>query len=125
MVNQSTLPSLFRAIAKPEIEVGLQQIFADFSESVLSLATNFLQTAVTPVGTHQLEVDFADTVREFARTVVEWCFGAVETQEVDDMPGSIKFRDNSYRRMRDKTNHSQILTTFGNIQLLRATYRRG
>ena len=125
MVNQSTLPSLFRAIAKPEIEVGLQPIFADFSESVLSLATNFLQTAVTPVGTHQLEVDFADTVREFARTVVEWCFGAVETQEVDDMPGSIKFRDNSYRRMRDKTNHSQILTTFGNIQLLRATYRRG
>ena len=41
------------------------------------------------------------------------------------MPGSVKYRDNSYRRMRDKTKHSQILTLFGIIRLIRATYRRG
>jgi len=125
MVNQSTLPTLFRAIANVEIEAGLQPLLAFFAESVQSLAASFLQAKITPVDTHRFEIEIEKTVREFARSLVEWCYGAVETQEVEAMPGSIKFRDNSYRRMRTKTIHSQILTIFGNIQLIRATYRRG
>ena len=109
MVNQSTLPTLFRAISDFEIEADLKTLHKPLMESLQILVAQ----------------DIEKTVREFARSVVEWCYGALETEDVEAMPGSVKYRDNSYRRMRDKTKHSQILTLFGIIRLIRATYRRG
>jgi hypothetical protein len=41
------------------------------------------------------------------------------------MPGAVRFNDHSFRRLIEKTMHSNILTRFGNIGLSRATYRRG
>ena len=125
MVNQFTLPTLFRAISNVEIEADLESLHNPFIESLQILAANFLQSEVTPVATHRFEQDIEKTVREFARSVVERCYGALEPEDVESMPGSVKYRDHSYRRMRDKTKHSQILTLFGIIQLIRATYRRG
>ena len=125
MVNQSTLPTLFRAISDFEIEADLKTLHKPLMESLQILVAKFLQSVVTPVATHHFEQDIEKTVREFARSVVEWCYSALETEDVEAMPGSVKYRDNSYRRMRDKTKHSQILTLFGIIRLIRATYRRG
>ena len=104
MVNQSTLPTLFRAISDFEIEADLKTLHKPLMESLQILVAKFLQSVVTPVATHRFEQDIED---------------------VKAMPGSVKYRDNSYRRMRDKTKHSQILTLFGIIRLIRATYRRG
>ena len=125
MVNQSTLPTLFRAISNLEIEANLKTLNKPLMESLQILLAKFLQSVATPVETHRFEQDIEKTVREFARSVVQWCYGALETENIQDMPGAINYRDHSYRRMRDKTNHSQILTLFGTIQLIRATYRRG
>ena len=125
MVNQFTLPTLFRAISDVQIQAGVGALHKPFMESLQILAANFLQSEVTPVATHRFEQDIEKTVREFARSVVEWCYGALETEDIQDITGAIKYRDHSYRRMRDKTNHSQILTLFGIIHLIRATYRQG
>jgi hypothetical protein len=125
MADQCTLPSLVRAISNGEIEKGLTEASMALMESLQCIAQGFLQQAVSPVTTHRFEADLNETVREFARSFLQWCFGALETKEIQDMPGAIKYRSNSYRRMATKTRHDKILTLFGNIQLTRATYRRG
>ena len=125
MVNQFTLPTLFRAISDVQIEAGLGALHGPFMELMQIFAAKFLQSDVTPVAAHRFEHDIERTVREFARSVVEWCYGALEPEDVESMPATIKYRDNSYRRMRSKTKHGSILTLFGNIELIRATYRRG
>lgn len=125
MVNQCTLPTLFRAISNGEIETGLAALNKSLMNSLQCLAQGFLQEAISPVATHRFEVDLEKTVREFARSFLQWCYGALETKAIQDMPGSIKYRSNSYRRLATKTRHNKILTLFGNIQLTRATYRRG
>ena len=125
MVNQSTLPTLFRAISDVQIETGLGSLHGPLIELVQVLVANFLQSTVTPVAAHRFEYDIERTVREFARSVVQWCYGALEPEDVESMPGSVKYNDNSYRRLHSKTKHGSILTLFGNIELIRATYRRG
>ena len=125
MVNQSTLPTLFRAISNFEIEEDLKSLHQPLMESLQMLVATFLQSAVTPLETYRFEQEIEKSVREFARSVLEWSYGALETEDIQDMPGAIKYRDHSYRRMQNKTNHSQILTLFGTIYLIRATYRRG
>ena len=125
MVNQFTLPTLFRAISDVQIEAGVGTLHGPFMELMQIFAAKFLQSDVTPVAAHRFEHDIERTVREFARSVVEWCYGALEPEDVESMPATIKYRDNSYRRMRSKTKHGSILTLFGNIELIRATYRRG
>ena len=125
MDNQCTLPTLFRAIVNSEIETGLVPFHMLLKETLQMLSAKFLQFDITPVASLLFEQEIESTVREFARSVVQWCYGALEPENVEAMPAAIKYRDNSYRRMRLKTKHSTILTLFGNIALIRATYRRG
>ena len=85
---RSTLPTLFLAISDFEIEADLKTLHKPLMESLQILVAKFLQSVVTPVATHRFEQD---------------------TEDVEAMSGSVKYRDNSYRPMRDKTKHSQIL----------------
>ena len=98
MVNQSTLPTLFRAISNFEIEADLKTLHKPLMESSQILVAKFLQSVATPVETHRFEQDIKKTVREFARSVVQWCYGALETEHIQDMPGAIKYRDHPYQR---------------------------
>ena len=55
MVNQSTLPTLFRAISDFEIAADLKTLHKALMESLQILVDKFLQSVVTPVATHRFE----------------------------------------------------------------------
>ena len=55
MVNQSTLPTLFRAISDFEIAADLKTLHKALMESLQILVAKFLQSVVTPVATHRFE----------------------------------------------------------------------
>jgi hypothetical protein len=99
MVDQFTLPTLIRAISNVEIEVGLTLLNKKFVTLVQKLMEGFLQSMVTAAAAHRFEVELEETVREFARSCVEWCFGTLETEDIEDLPGVIKHRGNSYHRI--------------------------
>ena len=88
-------------------------------------ASSFLEPGITPLRTHGFECQIEIIVRELGRSFLEWCFGAIEPESVESMPGSVRFNDHSFRRLGEKSMHSKVLTRFGNIELLRANYRRG
>ena len=125
MDDQFTLPSLTRAISNVEIEAISATLIAKAQQALVSQASSFLETGITPLRTHGFECQIEIIVRELGRSFLEWCFGAIEPESVESMPGSVRFNDHSFRRLGEKTMHSNVLTRFGNIELLRATYRRG
>jgi len=85
----------------------------------------FRQGPLTPESTHTFECSIETIVREFARSFMQWSFGSLESETTEAMPPTIFYRDDSYRRLPDKTWHSNILTRFGDIALERTVYRRG
>jgi hypothetical protein len=86
---------------------------------------NFRKGPFTPESTHTFECSIETIVREFARSFMQWSFGSLESETTEAMPPTIFYRDDSYRRLPDKTWHSNILTRFGDIALERTVYRRG
>jgi hypothetical protein len=125
MDDQFTLPSLTRAISNVEIEAISATLIAKAQQALVSQASSFLEPGITPLRTHGFECQIESIARELGRSFLEWCFGAIEPESVESMPGSVRFNDHSFRRLIEKTMHSNILTRFGNIGLSRATYRRG
>jgi hypothetical protein len=125
MDDQFTLPSLTRAISNGEIEAISATLIAKVQQALVSQASSFLELAITPLRTHDFECQIEIIARELGRSFLEWCFGAIEPENVESMPGSVRFKDHSFRRLIEKTVHSNILTRFGKIKLSRATYRRG
>jgi hypothetical protein len=71
-----------------------------------------------------LENTLFDHLRESGRRVMSWLVNQLEP-ETEEMPGVISHKGKPYRRLADKTQHSDILTRFGKISLFRAPYRRG
>ena len=124
MDDQFTLPSLTRAISNVEIEAISATLIAKAQQALVSQASSFLEPGITPLRTHGFECQMEIIVRELGRSFLEWCFGAIEPESVESMPGVVRF-NHSFRRLIEKTMHSNILTRFGNIGLSRATYRRG
>ena len=125
MDDQFTLPSLTRAISNGEIEAISATLIAKAQQALVSQASSFLELAITPLRTYGFECQVELIARELGRSFLEWCFGVIEPENVESMPGTVRFNDHSFRRLIEKTTHSNILTRFGNIELSRATYRRG
>lgn len=125
MVSQGTHSTLFRATSDTEIQGNLAAQLAGLLQALKAAYHNFREAEITPESTYQFECRIEILVREFARSFLQWGLGSLESKETETMPATICYRDDSYRRLPDKTPHANILTRFGNITLVRAIYRRG
>ncbi len=125
MDGQDTISALFRAISDDEVQANLSDQLVELRQALTDCFQRFRQTNISPEASHQYELRIERIVREAARSFFQWCLASLETEQTDSMPGTIRYRDNSYRRLSGKTQHANILTRFGNITLMRAVYRRG
>ena len=125
MDGQDTISALFRAISDDDVQVNLSDQLAELRQALTDCFQLFRQANISPQASHQFELRIERIIRETARSFLQWCLGSLETEQTDSMPGTIRYRDSSYRRLSGKTQHANILTRFGNIALMRAVYRRG
>ncbi len=85
----------------------------------------FLNPAMGPADAEGFEDSVEKQVRERARTFVDWCFNALQSEAVKALPQQVEHLGQRYRRPEEKTPHTKVLTRFGDIRLTRATYRQG
>ena len=124
MSAQSTLGTLVGATPKSAILDWLTQRCGLLAHLLADVVSDF-QQGVSPVETLRWEERLELALREFARSWLEWTLNTLEPQAVEALPQRIEYREQTYRRLAKKTRRRNILTRFGNITLLRATYRRG
>lgn len=96
------------------------EMITDF-ESILELLNPSDLSARTML---QVENAIAKRVREFARLILQWIVGQLETP-LKKMPGTVCFHGKSYRRLAEKTPSRNVVTCFGEISFERACYRNG
>lgn len=116
--------NLTLATATDELMRFAEQLADDFRSQVVAVIEQFVESEPTPQKTLDLENTLHDHLRESGRLVMSWLFSQLEPDN-EQMPGTISHKGKSYRRLADKTPHSDILTRFGKISLFRARYRRG
>lgn len=125
MDGQLTLERLTNAIQPADIRGEINDIFETIKNRVMTFVDQFIGADVDPQTTFQFEEQLAAEVRELGREVEQRTFNAIEPTSPDEMPGTIKYRNRSYRRLGDKSPNQEIVTTFGRICLTRARYRHG
>lgn len=124
MDEQVTAGALVCAIPTAVVGSWLLKRFIELRRE-LTEATASLKPGMGPEDAHQFEHSVEMIVREQARSFVEWCFNSLEPSKVDAMPRHVDYQGQKYRRLNQKTDHAKVLTRFGNITLLRATWRQG
>lgn len=124
MDDQVTARALVCAIPKGIINSWLLKQFTEIGRQ-LTEATSILKPGMGPDDAHKFESCVEIIVREQARSFVEWCFNFLEPSKVHEMPRHVDYQGQKYRQLKQKTVHANILTRFGNITLVRATWRQG
>jgi hypothetical protein len=119
-----TVGHLTNAIAPERIDAFVSEIISELRQKVADLMNTFAQAKPDAHRTLDLENTLHEQLREGGRQVIERLFSELEPA-VEEMPGGIKLRKKSYRRMTEKTRRSGVLTRFGKIEIVRARYRRG
>ena len=117
MDGQDTISTLFRAISDAEVQANLSDQLVELRQALADCFQRFRESNITPRASHQFELRVERIVRETARSFLQWCLSSLETEQTDSMPGTVRYRDKSYRRLSGKTQHENILTRFGNITL--------
>lgn len=125
MDGQVTARTLVCAIPKAVIVSWVTRKLDAIGKVLIETVVDFVNGDVGPADAHQLESNVEKHVRELARSLTEWSFNSLEPKNVEAMPTRIEHLGDSYRKLKEKTPHSKILTRFGNITLNRAMYRRG
>lgn len=125
MDGQGTARSLVCAIPSDAVFSWLVTRLMRLGRELLAAANESLKSGMSLADTHQFEVRVEKLMREFLRLYVEFCFNLLEPSQVEAMPQNISYRNQSYRRLKQKSTRASILTRFGNITLNRAIYRQG
>jgi hypothetical protein len=125
MDGQVTARTLVCAIPRAIVFCWLMTRMVELCRMLTEVAVEFLKPGMGPEDTHGFERRVEELVRDLARSFEEWCFNSLEPPEVQSMPQQIVYFGQSYRRLRKKTPHANVLTRFGNITLTRTTYRQG
>lgn len=124
MCLQVNAGSVTAAITDVKISAAIgilsQRCLSDIGELIRLFSTN----EITPSSTLEFENRLRAFLMELGATVVTWTFNSLEP-EVKDMPRCLCFQDQNYRRLNEKTNRSSIVSQFGEIAILRSSYRRG
>jgi len=116
--------SLVRTIAQREISSFIDKIHSQLQTELAAVIQSFLSAGISAAGMFALENRLSECVREAARKILQWLVSNLEPA-IEKMPGTVKQKGQSFRRMPDKTKRSNVVTSFGNIHLSRARYRRG
>jgi hypothetical protein len=125
MDGQLTLGRLINAIQLDDIRDEVGEILEKVKDRIVALVERFTETDVNPQTTFDFEETLASEVRELGRNVEQWVFNTIEPATLSKMPGTIKHRNRSYRRLADKSPNPHVVTAFGRICLTRARYRQG
>jgi len=125
MDGQVTARTLVCAIPKAVIVSWVTKRLEAMGKVLIKTIEQFVNAEVDPATAHQLESNVEEQVRELSRSLTEWSFNSLEPKKMDAMPTRIEHLGETYRKLKNKTPHSKILTRFGNITLTRAMYRRG
>ena len=125
MDGQVTARTLVCAIPNAVIVSWVNKRLEAMGKVLIKTIGEFVNAEVAPATAHQLESNVEEQVRELARSLTEWSFNSLEAKKMDAMPTRIEHLGDTYRKLKNKTPHSKILTRFGNITLTRAMYRRG
>jgi hypothetical protein len=121
---QCNAGTLVRAIATGEVSRLVEQLADDFKRKVTAVIDQFLGGEPTPAGTAKLENELFNGLRGLGREAVQWLLSNLEP-ELEQMPGTLKHRGKTHRRLAEKSIRTDIVTRFGKVSLLRARYRRG
>jgi len=124
MEVQVNVGKLVCAIASEEISSAVEELTSKFRQGVEELIESFVQSGPSAERTLELEDSLSDQLRSLGRELLQWLFLALEP-ETEQMPGTVKYRGASYRRLEEKTRRHHVLTRFGNVSLVRLGYRRG
>lgn len=121
---QVTAGCLVHAIAADAVSRAVRQATEEFREMTTRRLTDFASSSPTPQETLNLENELYDHLRQLGQRLIQWVFSQLEP-DTEQMPGTVKHQDKTYRRLAEKTQRSDVLTRFGKITLVRGRYRRG
>jgi len=65
----------------------------------MRLKTAEVKQAINPLRAHGVECQVEIIVRELGRSFLEWCFGGIEPESVESLPGAVRSNDHSFRRL--------------------------
>lgn len=125
MDGQVTAGTLVCAIPKEAAFQWLQCKLAELGRQIVEVAAVRLKPGLSPADVLSFEDDLEKHGRELNRLFTEWCLNSLERKSIEAMPTYIEHQGEKYRRLNQKTCHARVLTRFGNITLLRTTWRQG
>jgi hypothetical protein len=125
MDDQVTAGMLVCAIPQNNVVAWLTKSLAELRQTLAGAAGTFLTAGMGPADAYGFERRVEELVREQARSFAEWCFNSLEPKKVESMPKQVGQAGQTYRRLKQKTAHANVLSLFGNMTLSRATYRQG
>lgn len=103
----------------------LNKPFNDAIDQLVSVVVGFANAPIDPTRFKQFEQRLLSVVMNLGRVILEMTLNCLEIDDVDDLPGVIHHKSKNFRRLTKKTKHSDILSLFGSITLMRSTYRKG
>lgn len=77
----------------------------------------------SPAAALAFEQELAQETRELARTVTEFTYNQLESDEPQEQPSHVNYEAGQYRRLNRKTPNREVATLFGKITLYRHGYR--
>jgi hypothetical protein len=107
-----------------------------FASSLLSLAMELLPLirqvgqcihafragTITPVTSHGFEIELMRLLHEIGRTIIQWVFNRLETEDPNQAAPELGFDHNTYRRRDHSPRRHGIATLFGMITFWRLRY---
>jgi hypothetical protein len=124
MEVQVNADELVCAIAVQDISQAVEDLTNQFRIQAAKMIQQFVKSKPSPSRTFELENRLFNCLRDLGRQLIQWLFASLEP-EVEQMPGTVKHRGATYRRLSGKTRRANVLTRFGNVVLIRGSYRRG
>src|SRR5271154_7350005 len=101
-----------------ELTVALLPLVVRLGQRILS----FRRGLITPVLAHAFETDIQEILREMGRTIVQWVYNHLETDDLSQAPPLVHFDHDVYRRREHSPRRNGIATLFGIIALRRIRY---
>jgi hypothetical protein len=106
------------AVALLELTGELLPLVAKVGLRILA----FRKGPITPVTSHAFERDLQELLREIGRVIVQWVYNHLESSDLSQAPGLIRYDHNVYRRRPASPRRDGMGTLFGIISLWRIRY---
>lgn len=125
MDGQGTARWLVCAIAKVAVLGWLTIRLAELCRELCAAAAEFLTTDTGPADSHQFECRWKNLCGNWVGRLLNGVSIRWSRRKWKRCRSTFRISIHSYRRLKQKSSHANVLTRFGNITLTRATYRQG